>query len=70
MLIPSYERPYKKDRMPVYRLCEVYDGHLPQAPARVWYEADVNYTGGYCNESRALYSNDGCSLLLYEIVGG
>lgn len=35
------------------------DGRLPDAPGRVWYEADFDYTGGYRNDCRLLYSNDG-----------
>lgn len=52
-------------------------GKLPQAIGRVWYEADINYTGGYRNDSRLLYSNDGLLFvtydhyeMFYEIVGG
>lgn len=32
---------------------------LPNKSGRVWYEADVNYSGGYRGEERLLYSNDG-----------
>ena len=35
------------------------DGKLPSAPGRVWREADINYSGGYRNDERILYSNDG-----------
>ena len=35
------------------------DKRLPDAPGRVWYEADFNYEGGYRNHCRLLYSNDG-----------
>ena len=35
------------------------DGKLPTADGRVWYEADINYTGGIRNGSRIVYSNDG-----------
>jgi RHS repeat-associated protein len=34
-------------------------GILPSSPGRVWYEADLNYTGGYRGSERLLYSNDG-----------
>ncbi len=34
-------------------------GKLPSAAGRVWYEADINYTGGFRNNHRLLYSNDG-----------
>jgi len=33
--------------------------HLPEKPGRIWYEADINYSGGYRNSERILYSNDG-----------
>jgi len=42
------------------------DGHLPQAPNRVWYEADINYSGGYRNVQRLLYSNDGLVFVTYN----
>ena len=35
------------------------DGRLPDAPGSVWYEADFDYTGGYRDDCRLLYSNDG-----------
>lgn len=34
-------------------------GQLPTAPGRIWYECDINYTSGYRNSCRILYSNDG-----------
>jgi hypothetical protein len=42
------------------------DGHLPQAPGRIWYEADINYTGGFRNQYRLLYSNDGLVFVTYD----
>lgn len=38
-------------------------GHLPAAPGRIWYEADVAYSGGYRNTDRLVYSSDG---LIYK----
>lgn len=32
---------------------------LPNAPGRVWYEADINYLSGYRGNDRILYSSDG-----------
>lgn len=32
---------------------------LPVKSGRVWYEADINYTGGKRNQYRMIYSNDG-----------
>jgi hypothetical protein len=31
---------------------------LPNAPNRIWYEADINYTSGYRGNDRIVYSND------------
>ena len=36
-----------------------YEGLLPKANGRQWYECDVNYYGGYRGSERILYSNDG-----------
>ena len=36
------------------------NGHLPSAPGRQWYEADISYTSGFRSDcDRILYSNDG-----------
>ncbi len=40
--------------------------NLPEAAGRVWYEADINYTGGYRNTHRILYSNDGLLFVTYD----
>ncbi|MBQ8451208.1 MAG: hypothetical protein IJ538_00285 [Clostridia bacterium] len=32
---------------------------LPNKYGRVWYECDIDYQGGYRNNSRIIYSNDG-----------
>lgn len=42
------------------------DGKLPQSLGRVWYEADINYEGGYRNRQRILYSNDGLMFVSYD----
>ena len=42
------------------------DGKLPQSPGRVWYEADINYDGGFRNRQRILYSNDGLMFVSYD----
>ncbi len=39
---------------------------LPAASGRVWREADINYTGGYRNGHRLLYSNDGLLFVTYD----
>lgn len=41
-------------------------GKLPSAPNRIWYEADINYLGGYRNHDRVLYSNDGLIFATYD----
>ena len=48
---------------------DVYDnknGHLPNAPGRIWYEADINYLGGSRNKERIVYSNDGLIFVTYD----
>lgn len=40
--------------------------NLPEAAGRTWYEADINYTGGYRNTHRILYSNDGLMFATYD----
>ena len=42
------------------------DGHLPDAPGRVWYEADINYETGKRNGYRIVYSNDGLMFATYD----
>ena len=42
------------------------DGKLPQATGRVWYEADINYDGGFRSRHRILYSNDGLIFVSYD----
>ena len=53
------------------------DEHLPSAPNRQWYEADINYTSGKRNKQRVLWSDDGLVFVTYdhyetfhEIIGG
>lgn len=40
--------------------------HLPTAPGRIWYEADINYTEGYRGLSRIVFSNDGLIFVTYD----
>ena len=42
------------------------DGHLPESPGRIWYEADINYKWGYRGNDRILYSNDGLVFVTYD----
>ena len=36
-----------------------WEGLLPIKEGRLWYEADINYNGGYRGSERLLFSNDG-----------
>ena len=42
------------------------DGKLPSASGRVWYEADINYYGGYRGYDRILFSSDGLFFVSYD----
>ena len=42
------------------------DGHLPMAAGRRWFEADINYIGGFRNMQRIVYSNDGLVFVTYD----
>jgi len=42
------------------------DGHLPGAPGRIWYEADINYKTGKRNTQRIVWSNDGLIFVTYD----
>ena len=39
---------------------------LPEKDGRIWYEADINYDGGFRNTHRILYSNDGLVFVTYD----
>jgi len=43
-----------------------YDGHLPSKIGRIWYEADINYSAGFRNSMRIVYSNDGLIFVTYD----
>ena len=42
------------------------NGHLPEKPGRIWYEADINYISGKRNSERILFSNDGLVFVTYD----
>ena len=50
----------------------LYESHrnmedkLPKNSNRKWYEADINYHGGYRNSQRVLFSNDGLVFVSYD----
>lgn len=53
------------------------DLRLPDAPGRIWYEADLNYYYGKRNGHQILWSNDGLIFVTYnhyetfiEVIGG
>lgn len=43
-----------------------HEGHLPESPGRIWYEADLNYKFGFRNLQRVLWSNDGLIFVSYD----
>ncbi len=42
------------------------NNHLPSNQNRIWYEADTNYTSGYRNDERIIFSNDGLIFVTYD----
>ena len=42
------------------------DGHLPSAPGRIWYEADINFSSGFRTPERIVYSSDGLIFVTYD----
>ena len=42
------------------------NGKLPTENGRIWYEADINYSSGFRNTERILYSNDGLIFVTYD----
>ncbi len=60
---PSKFAPGKMYSKGVY---ENSDGHLPDVPGRIWYEADINYYEGRRNKHRVLWSNDGLIFVTYD----
>ena len=42
------------------------NGHLPSAPGRKWYEADINYYERHRNNHRIVWSNDGLIFVTYD----
>jgi len=41
-------------------------GKLPCKPGRKWFEADINYRGGFRGTERILFSNDGLIFVTYD----
>ena len=42
------------------------EGLLPKKKGRTYYECDIDYEGGFRNDSRILYSNDGLIFATYD----
>ncbi|MBQ2743218.1 MAG: phage head morphogenesis protein [Oscillospiraceae bacterium] len=42
------------------------NGHLPTAEGRIWYEADLEYSGRYRGMSRIVFSNDGLIFVTFD----
>lgn len=42
------------------------DGKLPSKEGRIWYEADFDYSAGFRNDCRILYSSDGLLFVSYD----
>ena len=57
---------YAPDKMATMGIYQNKNGHLPDAPGRVWYEADINYYSGRRNAHRLLWSNDGLIFVTYD----
>lgn len=57
---------YAPDRMVTMGIYLNKDGHLPDTPGRIWYEADINYYSGKRNAHRVLWSNDGLVFVTYD----
>lgn len=54
------------DRMITRSVYNNRNGHLPSKEGRFWYEADINYKGGFRNGQRIIYSNDGLIFFSYD----
>lgn len=59
-------RKYAPDKMIFGGVYQNREGHLPNAPGRIWYEADINYYKGRRNMHRLLFSNDGLMFVTYD----
>ena len=57
---------YAPGKMLTLGVYENENGHLPDAPGRIWFECDINYYQGKRNGHRLLYSNDGLLFATYD----
>lgn len=59
-------RKYAPGKMVYGGIYQNKNGHLPEAPGRIWYEADINYYEGQRNSHRIVWSNDGLIFVTYD----
>jgi len=52
--------------MMIFSIYENRNKKLPNAEGREWFEADINYRGGYRNTHRLVFSNDGLMFVTYD----
>jgi len=52
--------------MMVFGIYENRNKKLPDAGGRQWFEADINYRGGFRNTQRIVFSNDGLMFVTYD----
>ena len=57
---------YAPGKMATMGIYQNKNGHLPDSPGRIWYEADINYYNGRRNAHRILWSNDGLIFVTYD----
>lgn len=57
---------FAQGKMATMGIYQNRNGHLPQIPGRIWYEADINYYSGKRNAHRLLWSNDGLLFVTYD----
>ena len=62
----AYKRHHAPEEMLGGMIYDNDSGHLPSAPGRMWYKADINYYEGRRNKHRILYSNDGLIFVTYD----
>ena len=57
---------YAPDKMMTAGIYQNRNKHLPDAPGRIWQEADLNYYEGRRNKHRLVWSNDGLMFVTYD----
>ena len=66
LIVTIKERHAGRSLPDVMRFFKNKEGRLPDAPGRIWYEADLNYYSGKRNNHRLLWSNDGLFFVTYD----